>query len=166
MNGNTNIFEDEKKRFNALDALIVLIAILLVLVVVFRTQIVSFFSNTSTKMECDIYFTCEEIPNELTSAVADGASVTWVDADVKLGRLTRTSDFTESVKYEKNGDTLYLTTNSSYKSFTGKINGIAIKSNGCYIEGTDFISAGMTVTLTTGLVQFKALITDVVFIEQ
>ncbi|MBR2474442.1 MAG: DUF4330 family protein [Clostridia bacterium] len=160
---NSNIYE-EKKRFNIIDALIILVVLLMILAVIFRSQIISLFSDASTKSDCEIYFTCEQIPNDLTSLITDGATVTWIEADAELGRLTRLTDPVPSDIYEKSDDALILKKSNDTKKFTGKISGSAISNNGCYIDGTDFIAAGMTITVTTGTVQFEALVTDVVFI--
>ena len=51
---NNSFYEDEKKSFNGLDIMILIIAVLMVLVVIFRTNILSFFSDTATQTDCEI----------------------------------------------------------------------------------------------------------------
>ena len=160
---NSNIYE-EKKKFNIIDALIIVIVLLMVFAVIFRSQIISLFSDTGTKSECEIAFVCEEIPNELVGMVTDGSTATWLEANAELGRLTQLSAPVEADVYETFGDQLVLKKSSVAKKFSGKIVGTAVSNNGCYINGTDFLAAGMTVTVSTGTVQFEALITDVTFI--
>ena len=160
---NSNIYE-EKKKFNIIDALIIIIVLLMVFAVIFRSQIISLFSDTGTKTECEIYFICEEIPNDLVGMVTNGAAVTWIEADAEMGRITEITEPVKSDVYETYEGKLILKKSDTTMKFTGKISGSAISNNGCYINGTDFLAAGMNITISTGTVQFEALVTDVVLI--
>ena len=79
--------------------------------------------------------------------------------------MTRTAELEPTKAYVDSGNGLVVVRSNKTMSFSGMITSSAISNNGCYIKGTEFLAAGMTVTLTTGTVQFTALITDVVFIE-
>ena len=162
---NNSVYEDEKRNFNGLDIMIIIIAVLMVFVVIFRTQIISIFSDAATKTDCEIYFTCEAVPNELAPSITDGSPITWLDAEAELGRMTKTTALEPSKSYIESGNDLIIVRSDKTMRFSGMINSSAIKNNGCYIDGTQFLAAGMTITMTTGTVQFQALITDVVFIE-
>ena len=163
---SNNYYEGEKRKFNAIDIMLILIAVLVTLMIIFRSQLISFFSGTATKTDCEIYFTCESISNELSSEITDGANITWLESKAHLGRFSFTTAIEPTKTIEKSGDNLVVLRSDTTSSFSGVIAGSAISNNGCYIDGADFLAAGMTITMTTGTVQFTALITDVVFLEK
>lgn len=158
-------FYEEKKRFNAIDAFIVLILLVMIAVLIFRSQIIALFNDTGTQKDCEIYFTCESIPMDIYPQITSGSAVTWLESDASLGRLTMISQEPEKAKiYEQTENGLIYRESFTDYEFKGKINGTAISNHGCYIDGTDFLAAGMTITIVAGHVQFTALITAVNFI--
>ncbi len=162
---NSGIYE-EKRKFNAIDALIILLLVIMILVVIFRTQIISLFNEDGTRKNVEITFVCESISNEIANnnSITDGSQITWLEADEYLGTLNLISGFEQADEYYYENNVLRVKKSTEFKTFSGKINGTAISNNGCYIGGTDFLTAGMTVTLTNGKSQFTVLITDVNFI--
>ena len=160
----TNNFYDEKKKFNIIDALIIFLIIALILVVIFRAQLISLFNDAGKRSNIEITFVCEEISTELLNSIALGNSFTWLEADVGIGTLNVRENEKNAIEYyyDENNN-LRIKEINGKKSFTGKLNGTAINNNGCYIDGTDFLASGMTITITNGKVQFEALITSVVF---
>lgn len=161
---NRNMYE-EKKHFNAIDALIVLAAIVMVVLIIFRSQIIAFFNDTGNKSECEISFVCESLPNDITAQVQNGATVTWIDTDISLGRLEITSPAEAADVFYTENNELHVKKSTTDSKFTGIITTVAISNNGCYVNGSDFIATGMTVLLSTDLVQFSALITDIKFTD-
>ena len=159
----SNIY-DEKKKFNIIDALIIFLIIALILVVIFRAQLISLFNDAGNRSTVEITFVCEEISAELLNSIALGDTITWLEADVGLGTLNGKDNEKNAIEYyyDENND-LRIKEINGKKSYEGKLNGTAINNNGCYIDGTDFLASGMTITLTNGKVQFAALITSVVF---
>ncbi len=159
----SNIY-DEKKKFNIIDALIIFLIIALILVVIFRAQLISLFNDAGKRTNVEISFVCEEIPSELLSSIALGNTFTWLEADAELGTLNKAENQKAAIEYYyDDNNALRFKEIIGKKSFDGKINGTAINNKGCHIDGTDFLASGMTITLTNGKVQFEALITSVVF---
>ena len=156
-----NTYEN-KKRFNIVDAIIILGILVIAASIIFRTQIIMFFSSDTTKSEYTISFDAESIDNDLVSLIKMGAEVTWIENGSSLGTLKNVSSPIASKLYttDENG-TIFVTESKTQSKITGKLTVDAISNNGCYIEGTHFLAAGMTVTLSTKDVQFTAVITSV-----
>ena len=160
---NTGIYE-EKRKFNVIDFFIILLLVILVLVVVFHSQLISLFMDTGTRADVQIEFVCESIPNDIVDSINTSNNITWVEPNVHVGTLTLSGQPTKAnVLYYNEANKLCIRESDTDSTFSGVIRGSAISDNGCYINGTDFLAAGMTVTLTNGQVQFTALITKVSF---
>lgn len=156
-----NTYEN-KKRFNIVDAIIILGVLVIAASIIFRTQIIMFFSSDTTKSEYTISFDAESIDNDLVSLIKTGAEVAWIENGISIGTLKNVSSPIVSKIYttDENG-VISVTESETHRKLTGKLTVDAISNNGCYIEGTHFIAAGMTVTLATKDVQFTAVITSV-----
>lgn len=160
---NANIYE-EKKKFNVIDALIVFLLLALIIVVIFRAQLISLFNDTGKRNDVEITFVCEAIPNEILPSITSGSQLRWIEADATVGTLTIEGAPSSALEYYRDdSNTLRVRELAGNSAFKGKINGNAISSNGCYINGTDFLASGMTITLSNGKAQFVALITSVEF---
>ena len=160
---NSNIYS-EKKKFNVVDALIIVLLIIMVLVVIFRAQLISLFNDNGTKTDVKISFICESIDAQIAQSVTDQSKLTWVESGATLGTLTLDGEPSNAqVLYYDNDGILCVREDTNNKTFTGQIRGTAIDNNGCYIDGSDFLASGMTITVTNGKVQFTALITSVEF---
>lgn len=160
---NNNIYQ-EKKHFTAVDVLIVFSVLVLIATLIFRTQLISLFNDSSKRVDCEIYFVCESVPNEISAQIKDGSKLYWVESDTSIGKLTVTSQFSPSVVYTSEDDTLYMDYSETASTFTGKIDAAAVSNNGCYLNATDFIAPGMTITVSTEYAQFEILVTDIKFI--
>lgn len=161
---NNNIYR-EKKRFNVIDAMIILLAVIMLFVLIFRARIISLFTGTGAEKDCTVSFICTSIPNDLSGLVQNGDTLVWLEAESELGKLTKTAEPTASdIYYEDNGE-LYWKQSQTTMKFSGTIDCAAVYNQGCYIDGTDFLAAGMVITVSTGTVQFEVLITNIVFAE-
>lgn len=160
MNNNTY---QEKKHFNAIDVLIILGVLLIILGIIFRSNIITLFRDNAQRSECTISFISENVPNNVAALLGNGNTLTWVEHDIPLGTLETVSS-SHAVIYIENGDGTYHTAPSASEStVVGVIKTTALSDNGCYINGTDFIAAGMTVVIATQNAQFTAVITSVSF---
>ena len=162
---NSNLYE-EKKRFNAVDVLIVFTVILLILVIIFRTQILSLFTSSGTKESCHITFVCENVSKEVYEnniKDIDQANLNWINAEAKLGSMTINRESVSAARiYEKSpsGDWRYTLSDTNVR-FSGSISTTLTSNNGYYVGGTDFIAPGMTITVATTNAQFDILILNI-----
>ena len=124
----TNIYE-EKKKFNIIDALIIFLIIALILVVIFRAQLISLFNDTGKRSDVEISFVCEEIPTELLPSLFASSTVSWLEADVTMGTLTITEEAEKAIEYYYDEDNNLCIRELQDKSrFKGKINNLIILS--------------------------------------
>ena len=156
-----NTYEN-KKRFNIVDAMIILGILLIAASIIFRTQIIILLNSDTTKNEYTITFEAESVDNAFAGLIKNESEVTWIENGVSLGTLEAVSKPSNALIYstDENGAISFVESETSSK-VTGRLSVKAISNNGCYIDGTHFIAAGMTVTLATKDVQFTAVITSV-----
>ena len=160
-----NLYE-EKKRFNGIDVLIVVLLLLITAVVIFRSQILSLFTVTGTKENCEITFVCERISKDVYEGnikQTGKTTLNWIDTGKSIGNMTLdSSTVAPSRIYEKQPDGSYTVKFSETEiSFGGKIKTSLISNGGYYLNGTEFIAPGMTITVATELAQFNILIIDI-----
>ncbi len=160
---NNNIY-GEKKKFNVVDALIIVLFAIMLLVIIFRAQLISLFNNNGKRTAVEISFECEAVDNEIANSITDQSTLYWVETDDILGTLNITvSPAASQILYYNEDGELCTRKSETTQAFSGVIKGTAINNNGCYIDGTDFLASGMTITITNGKAQFTALITSVTF---
>lgn len=162
---NSNLYE-EKKRINAVDVLIVITVILMILVIIFRAQILSLFTSSGTKESCHITFVCENVSKEVyENNIKDSnqTKLNWINADTKLGNMTIYPESVSQARiYEKtpSGDWTYQLSDTAVR-FSGSITTTLTSNNGYYVGGADFIAPGMTITVATEHAQFEILILNI-----
>ena len=153
---------EEKKRFNIVDAIIILGVLVIAASIIFRAQIITFFSSDTTKDEYTIRFEADYIDNSLLPFITSGNLVTWIDNDVSLGMIDRISSSEKAKIYESDASgKLTVYESETHSKIVGEITVEAISNSGCYIDGIHLIAAGMNVTLSTKNIQFNAVITSV-----
>jgi len=158
---NSNNYE-EKKRFNIIDTIIILGVLIIALSIIFRTQIITFFSTETSYDEYTISFEIELINNENVEMIKSNDSVTWIENDVSFGTIKQLSAPKKASIYETDPDgNITVSESNTHSTLTGTIKLDAISNSGCYVDGMYFVGAGMTVTLATKNVQFTAVITSV-----
>lgn len=153
---------EEKKRFNIVDAIIILGVLVIAASIIFRAQIITFFSSDTTKDEYTIRFEAEYVDNAFIPLITGGNLVTWIDKDVSFGIIERISSSEKAKIYESDANgKLTIFESDTHSKIVGEITVEAISNNGCYIDGIHLIAAGMNVTLSTKNIQFNAVITSV-----
>ena len=159
---NNNAYE-EKKHFNAIDALIILGVLLIIVGIIFRSNIIMLFRDNAQRSECTITFISDSVPNDVVSLIANGNVLTWVDHDIQLGTLQTFSSSPAVISLENDDGSYRAVSSTTDSAVTGVISTTALSDNGCYIDGTDFIAAGMSVVIATQNAQFTAVITSITF---
>ena len=161
----SNLYE-EKKHFNGIDVLIVVLLILITAVIIFRSQLLSLFTSSGQKETCEITFVCESIQKDVFEAnVKQSAknTLTWTDAEDKLGKMTILNESIANARiYEKQPDgSLNVTLSETDVRFSGTVKTTLISNNGYYLGGTNFIAPGMRITVATELAEFEILIVNI-----
>lgn len=170
-----NSVYEEKKHFNIIDVMIIICALLITVGIIFRAQIIDVFNSSGKHTTFTVTFEAENVPSNISEQITDGSSVTWTEKSLQLGALsglnkkaavvyvpntvTNPLQMFGGVSY-KDG-TFNKVTSSDLFKITGSFTAQGNTNNGCYINGTDFLAAGMTVTLATSTAEFTAIITSI-----
>ncbi len=171
-----NSVYEEKKHFNIIDVMIIICALLITVGIIFRAQIIDIFNSGGKQTTFTVTFEAENVGNTLAKKITDGSSVTWIEKSIQLGALSELNK-EAAVIYVPNtvtntfpmlgGNTSYKDgaynklTSAEQSKITGSFTAQGNSNNGCYINGTDFLAAGMTITLATATAEFEVIITSI-----
>ncbi len=166
-----NSVYEEKKHFNVIDVMIIICALLITVGIIFRAQIIDVFNSSGKHTTFTVTFEAENVPANISEQLSDGSAVTWIEKSLQLGALSGLNK-EAAVVYVPNtvtnplgtsykDGTFSKVTSSDLFKITGSFTAQGNKNNGCYINGTDFLAAGMTVTLATSTAEFTVIITSI-----
>ncbi|MBQ9116229.1 MAG: DUF4330 family protein [Clostridia bacterium] len=145
-----------KKSFNAVDIMIIVCVALLVLATVFRAQVIKFLGNRENLTEFVLTFESEPVENSYAGYIKSGRNVTWEEKGIEIGEVREISESYAAPIYTVDDSGVLVITQSDNTSIlkgTLRIRGAA--KDGCFISGTEFVGAGMKMTLRTQNVVFK-----------
>ena len=153
---------NEKKRFNVIDVLIIASIALIVLAVVFRGQIINFFSDQENLTEYTVEFISEPTPNGVAASLVQGVRLNWVEMGCELGRLEALETTAANVySTDPEDGSLKVSLSPTDSVIKGSIPVRAQKNNGCYVSGTYFLASGMQLTLRSTMAQITVTVTNV-----
>lgn len=155
-----NVYE-EKRHFNIIDFMIIIGAILVIVGIIFRAQIIDFFNASGKQTTYTVTFEADEVPLGIADTVANGSSVIWLEKSIQLGTLSNMTKAPATVYLPESDGTFKAVSSSDLVKITGSFTALGKSNNGCYINGTDFLAAGMTVTLATPTSQIEVIITSI-----
>ncbi len=168
----TNNVYEEKKHFNIIDVMIIICALLITVGIIFRAQIIDVFNSSGKQTTFTVTFEAENVSAALSESFSDGNAVTWTEKSLQLGALSGLNK-EAAVIYVPNTVTLPLlggaykdgtyskVTSSDMFKITGSFTARGNLNNGCYINGTDFLAAGMTITLANPTAEMQVVITSI-----
>lgn len=149
---------EEKKRFNVIDVLIIIGILLIVLALIFRAQIINVFNDKGSRTECRITVIADELTTDTATSVKAGDQMTWLDRDVSIGTVESVNT-TPSTVYIPNPDGSYSpVVSDTLTQLTCTVITSCLSDNGCYIDGKYFVAKGMTMLLSTTTAQFKVTV--------
>ncbi len=155
--------KSEAKRFNFIDVLIILLLVLIIVGVIFRAQIITFFGDGERRRQCVIEFRADAVPQETVGYVKTGKMYTWVEKDVSLGYL-KSVRVSPAVNYIQNPDGTYKTaTDPSSYAINGSISAEVLYDDGCYVGGSAFLAPGMELTIHSEDAEFKLIVTAITY---
>ncbi len=169
-----NSVYEEKKHFNIIDVMIIICALLITAGIIFRAQIIDVFNSSGKQTTFTVTFEAENVPAALSENFSDGNTVTWTQKSLQLGALsglnkeaaviyvpnTVTPPSSNGGASYKDGTYSKVTSSDLFK-ITGSFTAQGNSNNGCYINGTHFLAAGMTITLATSTAEMQVVITSI-----
>lgn len=151
-----------KKRFNLIDALIIVCVALIVLSVIFRGQIISAFSIRRNLDSFVVTFESDPVDNRVLSTLKNGQSVTWVENGAVLGKLDGYSSEAAVFYTADRFGELVETESKDQSIIKGRMTVTAAYRDGsCYVSGTEFLGGGMQLTLRTEYATFTVTVISV-----
>ena len=152
----------EKKRVNFIDITIVLCLILIILAVVFRAQITEYISGGTNLTSYSVEFESEPLRNGYVNYIGVGDAVEWVEKDMEIGSVDAINESVPTPIYTVGSDgKLIITESDTTTTVRGVLSVRALDNDGCFISGTEFIGAGMKMTLRAGNVVFEVTVLSV-----
>ena len=152
----------KSKKLNIIDILIIICAALIILATVFRTQVIGFLADRENLSEFNLAFETHPIPNEYSGHIVSSPEpVEWVEVDKKIGVISSVEGTTSAPVYTMGADGKLIVTESDDKVIRGTMAIKAVQKGGCFISGTEFIGAGMVITLRLSTVVFKVTVLSV-----
>ncbi len=166
-----NSVYEEKKHFNIIDVMIIIGILLIVIGIIFRAQIIGIFIDNGKQTSYTVSFEADSVPNNVAEKILEQNKVTWVEKSASLGNIFEIEkkpaiiyvpNIVGSVLNHPYKDGTYSKIESDdYKTITGKFTAQGNSNDGCYINGTQFLAAGMTITLATSTTEFEVIITSI-----
>lgn len=156
-----------KHKFNAIDAFIIVIVILCVLGIYFRSQISSWLGFEKDIKEYKMVFVIDKIKYTSSNYLSSGTEV-YMNNGVALGILGECSSL-PAVEYlsDENGDLVEVNyPQDTYVDVEGfiKCKGVE-KEDGFYIGGTYSVAPGTELSVHTEMIDFVFTIVEIVEIE-
>ena len=151
-----------KKRFNIVDCVILLCVILIIVAVVFRAQIIDYIARGENLSEYTVVFESDPIGNSYASYITAGKQIEWVETNSVIGEIKNIESVTPADVYTVRSDgTLMVTPSDSESVVRGTLTVRASDKDGCFISGTDFVGAGMKMTLRSNNALFTVTVISV-----
>lgn len=154
-----------ERRFNVIDAFIIILVLLCVVGIYFRSQIAEWIGVEKNLEEYRISFEVSEIRYTSGKYIASGNEVYLDGSGIHLGTIDGNSTILPSEMYVENssGDQLIINYPKDTRvDVTGQIKCMGIKkSDGFYLNGTYSLSPGSTLNVYTEMLNFSFTITDI-----
>ena len=153
----------EKKRFNFIDVIILLCVALIVLAVVFRAQITGYIAGGKNLVGYSVAFQSEPVENGIVGYIKSGNTVEWVEKGIEIGTVNALNAPADAEIYTLSSDgKLIVAPSTSAKKLSGTLAIMGYeKDGGCFVSGTEFIGAGMKMTLRSGNTVFTVTVLSV-----
>ena len=146
-----------KYRFNAIDAFIILVVVLCIVGIYFRSNIESWFGSNKELSDYQITFVVEKIRSTSSEYISVGDTV-YVSGNVVLGSVSGFSSFpAQAVVKDGNGNTVEVRyPENTYIDMTVTVDCRGVKNeDGFYLNGTYLISPGTNLKATTEMMDFS-----------
>jgi len=152
----------EKKKINFIDIIILLCIAIIAFSGIFRAQILQHIAEGKNLSTYSVSFQSDPIENRYVTYLKTGSTVEWVEKEMLIGTIGALNDPIPSNIYTvgSNG-VLTLTPSDTASTVSGTLTVLAADKDGCFISGTEFIGAGMKMTIRSGNALFTVTVLSV-----
>ena len=155
-----------ERRFNIIDLFIIIVVLLCVVGIYFRSQIAEWVGVEKSLEEYSVSFEVSEIRYTSGKYIAPGNEVYIQNSGMYLGTIEGNCTILPSEMYVENSNGDQLAVNypkDTRVDVTGQVKCMGIaKADGFYLNGTYPLSPGTTVNVYTEMLNFSFTITDIV----
>ena len=152
----------EKRKVNFIDIIILICVAVIAASAFFRTQIINYIAEGKNLSSYSVAFESDPTENGYVSYMKTGNTVEWVEKGMEIGTVGALNTPKPSTVYTLNSNGVLISTPSDTTSVvSGTISILAADNDGCFVSGTEFIGAGMKMTLRTGNAVFTVTVLSV-----
>ena len=152
----------EKRKINFIDIIILLCVAIIIASAFFRTQIIQYIADGKNLSTYSVSFESDPVENGYISYIKTGNSVEWVEKNMTVGTVGALEAPTPATVYTLTSSGVLTSTPSDTTSTVrGSLSILAADNDGCFVSGTEFIGAGMKMTLRTGNAVFTVTVLSV-----
>lgn len=153
------------RRFNAIDVFIIVLVILCIVGVYFRSQIAQWIGIEKNLEEYTVSFEISEIRYTSSKYLSSGNKVYIDGTDIYVGEISGNCTFMPAEVYIENDDGDLVRVNypkDTYIDVEGNIKCLGFeKDDGFYLNGTYTIAPGSTLKVYTEMMNFSIVITKI-----
>jgi len=159
--------EKKKLRMNILDVIIILTVIALVGGITLRFNLVDRLGLSGNNDEVNIRFLIQEVSPSSVEALKEGDIFYWDANSMEIGELLQKEDpMSATVVVENGRGELVSALNPKYRDVRGTIRAKGkITDEGFMLDGTQFLSAGKYLNVSSKNIKVTILITDISAVE-
>ena len=153
------------RRFNVIDLFLILLVILCILGVYFRSQISEWIGVEKNLEEYSIGFKVSEVRYTSSKYLQSGSAVYFDGGNVMIGTVDGNCTVLPAEVYIDGPEGIPVKVNypkDTYVDISGRIKCQGIqKENGFYLDGTYSLAPGSTVNVRTEMLNFSMTITEI-----
>ena len=165
MSNEQNTKNKSTRKFNVIDAFIIVLVILCVVGVYFRAQISQWIGIEKNLEEYTLSFEISEIRYTSSKYLGAGNKVYIDDTDIYVGEIKDNCTFMPAEVYIENAKGELVRVNypkDTYVDVNGKLGCLGFeKEDGFYLNGTYSLVPGSTLNVHTEMMNFSILITEI-----
>lgn len=152
----------ENKKLRPVDIVILLCIAAIAVVAILRPTLVGYIASEKNLDQYTVAFVSDDIPNSYIGNLKSGDRVEWVEKGIQIGKITAINEpVPASIQSFDSDGKLLITESDMSSTVSGTISVLAANRDGCFISGTEFIGAGMKITLKTETTVFTVTVLSV-----
>lgn len=152
----------ETKKFQLIDLLIIVCVLLISAVGILRGAITGYIASGKNLTQYIVAFESDDIANSYIGLIKSGETVEWVEKGLMLGSVNAVNPAKPSQIVTVTTDgTIATATSDTTSTVSGTLSVSATDMDGCFVSGTEFIGAGMKMTLKTSSAVFTVTVLSV-----
>lgn len=170
-NKNLKSNEDRRGRFNVMDALIILVVLLCVAGIIYRSNLIDGVGISDTNEEYRLYFEIEDVRNTSVNSLVPGDTVRLVSSNEKIGTFEEiVQNIPALATYNEDGKGIYYPPESEENKYdetryyvTGYISVSGrMTETGFLLNGKTYIASNSDLQIITEHIQVTVKVVNII----